>query len=387
MSTYKKLNSIVVKDKVEKKGGMDYLSWANAWDMLKQEYPDAQRVVYESPHTGLNYFTDGKTQGFAEYMKANPLDEYTPSFGRDLYEAQPLKLSMVSSVPSLNMAFIGFWNYDLYRMEKVVRDAENIANPLEGIDDPQVGQFYKYVSQNAFVDDSEYFSDGIFSPKRMDRAIKAGIGDYSRNPVTAYPLYLFGSILNSFSGDYKKANERVPPQPEKSILSKLLEGAGLTQRFTTRIPELKGATRKAIQEQKIGKNAIYADLYFDIDQLIEKGEVLTKDKVIQWFEDINLNKNKMFTVDEYETLLENAIKYANRNQSIRAVENQYLWLKRFVLVPSSDERSTIWKSETKDYSRDEKIQVLRYMVENELYVLDSNPELDQMLAEDIESSE
>lgn len=61
MSTYKKLNSIVVKDKVEKKGGMDYLSWANAWDMLKQEYPDAQRVIYESPHTGLNYFTDGKT--------------------------------------------------------------------------------------------------------------------------------------------------------------------------------------------------------------------------------------------------------------------------------------------------------------------------------------
>jgi hypothetical protein len=61
MSTYKKLNSIGVKDKVEKKGGMDYLSWANAWDMLKQEYPDAQRVIYESPHTGLNYFTDGKT--------------------------------------------------------------------------------------------------------------------------------------------------------------------------------------------------------------------------------------------------------------------------------------------------------------------------------------
>lgn len=61
MSTYKKLNSILVKDKVEKKGGMDYLSWANAWDMLKNEFPDAQRTIYESPSTGLNYFTDGKT--------------------------------------------------------------------------------------------------------------------------------------------------------------------------------------------------------------------------------------------------------------------------------------------------------------------------------------
>jgi hypothetical protein len=61
MSTYKKLNSISVKDKIEQKGGMDYLSWANAWNILKNEYPDAQRTIYESPHTGLNYFTDGRT--------------------------------------------------------------------------------------------------------------------------------------------------------------------------------------------------------------------------------------------------------------------------------------------------------------------------------------
>jgi hypothetical protein len=29
--------------------------------MIKTEHPDAQRVVYESEHTGLNFFTDGKT--------------------------------------------------------------------------------------------------------------------------------------------------------------------------------------------------------------------------------------------------------------------------------------------------------------------------------------
>jgi hypothetical protein len=61
MSTYKKLNSVSIKDKIEQKGGMDYLSWANAWNILKNEYPDAQRTIYESPHTGLNYFTDGRT--------------------------------------------------------------------------------------------------------------------------------------------------------------------------------------------------------------------------------------------------------------------------------------------------------------------------------------
>ena len=60
-SIYKTLSTINVRDKVEKKGGLDYLSWANAWHMLKQNYPDAQRIIYEHDHTGFNFFTDGKT--------------------------------------------------------------------------------------------------------------------------------------------------------------------------------------------------------------------------------------------------------------------------------------------------------------------------------------
>ena len=60
-SIFGKLSAISVKDKIERKGNLDYLSWANAWAMLKTIYPDAQRKVYESDHTGLNYFTDGVT--------------------------------------------------------------------------------------------------------------------------------------------------------------------------------------------------------------------------------------------------------------------------------------------------------------------------------------
>jgi hypothetical protein len=60
-SVFATLSSIAVKDKVEKKGSQDYLSWAHAWSMLKTQYPTAQRVIYEHDHTGLNYFTDGTT--------------------------------------------------------------------------------------------------------------------------------------------------------------------------------------------------------------------------------------------------------------------------------------------------------------------------------------
>ena len=60
-SIFKKLSSVPIKDKIDRKGNLDYLSWANAWAMLKTIYPDAQRKIYDHDHTGFNYFTDGRT--------------------------------------------------------------------------------------------------------------------------------------------------------------------------------------------------------------------------------------------------------------------------------------------------------------------------------------
>jgi len=58
-NVYKNLSAISVADKVEKKGRFDYLSWAWAWHYIKQEYPTANRKVYEN-ESGMPYFTDGK---------------------------------------------------------------------------------------------------------------------------------------------------------------------------------------------------------------------------------------------------------------------------------------------------------------------------------------
>tara|TARA_R100001530_G_scaffold60360_3_gene43648 strand:+ start:9586 stop:10194 length:609 start_codon:yes stop_codon:yes gene_type:complete len=58
---FKELSAISVKDKIEKKGQYSYLSWANAWALVKLHHPTAQRTIYESEHTGLNFFSDGKT--------------------------------------------------------------------------------------------------------------------------------------------------------------------------------------------------------------------------------------------------------------------------------------------------------------------------------------
>jgi len=58
---FEALAKVNVKDKVEKKGNFNYLSWANAWALIKLKYPNAQRKVYEDQASGLNFFTDGRT--------------------------------------------------------------------------------------------------------------------------------------------------------------------------------------------------------------------------------------------------------------------------------------------------------------------------------------
>lgn len=49
-----------VKDYVEKKNGLNYVSWAYAWKGIKEKHPTATYTIYENPD-GWNYFTDGRT--------------------------------------------------------------------------------------------------------------------------------------------------------------------------------------------------------------------------------------------------------------------------------------------------------------------------------------
>ena len=61
---FQKLYDVDVKDKVKKKNGLNFISWAAAWAEVKKIYPDATYNIYERiTPDGLviNYFTDGKT--------------------------------------------------------------------------------------------------------------------------------------------------------------------------------------------------------------------------------------------------------------------------------------------------------------------------------------
>ena len=59
MNHFETLNKINVNDKVEKKNGLKYLSWAFAWAEVKKIYPDAFYIIKR--FNGLPYVFDPKT--------------------------------------------------------------------------------------------------------------------------------------------------------------------------------------------------------------------------------------------------------------------------------------------------------------------------------------
>lgn len=73
------LNRISVQEKIEKKNGLSYLSWAYAWGELKKRYPDAVYTIYENKD-GWCYHTDGKTCWVKTGVTVNDIEhiEYLP---------------------------------------------------------------------------------------------------------------------------------------------------------------------------------------------------------------------------------------------------------------------------------------------------------------------
>ena len=65
MSVWEKLSKIDVNDHTEKKNGLTYLSWAWAWGVLKNEYPEATFEKHVQPD-GMPYIKDENGYAFVQ---------------------------------------------------------------------------------------------------------------------------------------------------------------------------------------------------------------------------------------------------------------------------------------------------------------------------------
>lgn len=165
-SVFKKLSGIDVKSKIEKKGNSEYLSWSNAWGMAKAEFSDMQRIIYEDPSTGLNYFNDGKSGYVKVGIVINDLEhiDYLPIMD---FRNQSLPIEKISSMDvnksiqrstakAIAMHGLGL---TLWSGEDLVQTTKGAAQPVAvadkvalNIGDSNWANVVKYVGNNKQLD-------------------------------------------------------------------------------------------------------------------------------------------------------------------------------------------------------------------------------------------
>lgn len=98
-SMFDRLYSINVSDKVEKKNGLSYLSWASCWAEIKKVVPEATYQIYEreTQYGPVNYFTDGKTCWVKTGLTINGL-EYIEMLPVMDFRNQAIPLERITSM-------------------------------------------------------------------------------------------------------------------------------------------------------------------------------------------------------------------------------------------------------------------------------------------------
>ena len=90
------LNAVDVSEKVEKKSGLSYLSWAWAWAELKKRHPAAKKEVIKNDK-GWLYHTDGNTCWVEVKVTIDEIEEteYLPILD---YKNKPISLEAINSM-------------------------------------------------------------------------------------------------------------------------------------------------------------------------------------------------------------------------------------------------------------------------------------------------
>jgi|TARA_R100001163_G_C5018548_1_gene162037 hypothetical protein len=133
-TVYQVLSAIDVTKKLKKKGKLDYLSWASAWALAKNQYPDLKRTVYETEE-GINYFHDHKTAWVKVGVTINNMEhiDYLPimnTFGKfssknlDTITSFDVNTTIQrSTVKALALHGLGL---ELYKGEDLVNIPDNV---------------------------------------------------------------------------------------------------------------------------------------------------------------------------------------------------------------------------------------------------------------------
>lgn len=150
------LNSIDVSDKIEKKNGLSYLSWAYAWTEVKKLYPNANYKIYETQE-GRIYWHDGKTAWVKTGVTIEEVEhiEYLPIMD---YRNKSIPINNVTSFDvnkaiqrslTKSLARHGLGLY-IYAGEDLPESPKTPAQVLGELADEDMKSVFKEANRNTF---------------------------------------------------------------------------------------------------------------------------------------------------------------------------------------------------------------------------------------------
>ena len=186
INVFETLNKINLKDKIEKKNNLSYVSWAWAYTEVKKNFPNMTAKVYENEQS-WNYFTDGRTcwVKVSTTIEDDEITEYLPIMD---YRNNSIPLDKVTSTDvnkaiqrgltkSLARHGLGMYVYageDL--PEEIKKDADNSKiHTNTTLNSNQVAQIKKLIKQSG-TDENKflaYFKVDSIDKLPYDKAIQA----------------------------------------------------------------------------------------------------------------------------------------------------------------------------------------------------------------------
>lgn len=162
---FEKLSAIDISGQIEKKENLSYLSWANAWTLLVQNYPDSNYTVHQyngkpyifDENLGYMVHTSVTVENITKDMYLPVLDgknkamlnvdySYTTKYGNKTVNKATMFDINTSIMRCLvkNIALFGL-GLSLYRGEDIMQDQDHINTPKTN----------KVVSQGQNMDDNK----------------------------------------------------------------------------------------------------------------------------------------------------------------------------------------------------------------------------------------
>lgn len=146
---FEKLSAIDISGQIEKKENLSYLSWANAWTLLVQNYPDSNYTVHQyngkpyifDENLGYMVHTSVTVENITKDMYLPVLDgknkamlnvdySYTTKYGNKTVNKATMFDINTSIMRCLvkNIALFGL-GLSLYRGEDIIQDQDHINTP------------------------------------------------------------------------------------------------------------------------------------------------------------------------------------------------------------------------------------------------------------------